>query len=90
MAECYLKENGARKINGLTPLTQVPIMKDFNETIPFDDVITLMVVAQGCAARLAAEDENMVMAEYFGALYESGKQRPLMARYVDVGDRDVW
>lgn len=83
LAECANTEKAYRLMNDL-PANDFEYVREMANEIGFSDYILLNVVSKGVAARLAGEEDNQMLADYYGTMYENAKVRALGCMYTDV------
>lgn len=83
LAECANTEKAYRMMNDL-PANDFEYVRDMASEIGVSDYILLNVVSKGVAARLAGEEDNQMLADYYGTMYENAKVRALGCMYTDV------
>lgn len=84
LAECFGIEEAYRKINYLDILGDAPFITSLDEEIDYSNRVLLDVVSKGIAARLAGEEDNQMLADYYGTMYENAKIKGNCAGYVDT------
>lgn len=94
LAECLDIEEAYRKINYLDILGDAPFITSLDEEIGYSNRVLLDVVSKGIAARLAGEEDNQMLADYYGTMYENAKVKAVCCGYVATEDcvqgGEVW
>lgn len=84
LAECMNTEKAYRLMNDLPALGDFGYVREMSSEVGFSDYILLNVVSKGVAARLAGEEDNQMLADYYGTMYENAKVRALGCMYTDT------
>lgn len=84
LAECANIERTYCMMNVIDTAKSFSTVSDLSGEIPFSDYILLNVVSKGVAARLAGEEDNQMLADYYGTIYEQARVRALGVMYADT------
>lgn len=84
LAECLNTEECYRRMNDLDMLLDAPFVESMDEDIDYSNYVLLNVVSKGVSARLAGEEDNQMLADYYGTMYENAKVRALGCMYADT------
>lgn len=84
LAECLNIEEAYRRLNYLDILGDAPFITSMDENIGYSNHVLLNVVSKGISARLAGEEDNQMLANYYGTMYENAKVKAIGTAYVDT------
>lgn len=84
LAECLPIEEEYRRSNYLDMLGDSQFVESMDDDLEYSNYVLLNVVSKGVAARLAGEDDNQMLADYYGTMYENAKVKALGIRFVNT------
>lgn len=84
LAECLNTEEAYRRMNDLDMLLDAPFVENLSDEMNYSNYVLLNVVSKGVSARLAGEEDNQMLADYYGTMYENAKVRALACMYTDT------
>ena len=84
LSECYNIEEAYRRLNGLDMLGDVQYITSLEDELEYSNFVLINIVSKGLSSRLAGEDNNQMLADYYATMYETAKVRPIMTKYVDT------
>lgn len=84
LTECFNIEEAYRRLNGLDMLGDVQFVTNLEDELEYSNFVLINIVSKGVSSRLAGEDNNQMLADYYATMYETAKVRPIMTKYVDT------
>lgn len=85
LSECYAINNALRVCKGQEAMTQMPLIEDLGEAVPFEDELVRIAVPYGCAGYIYTDDDKSVASDYKNK-YEYEKSRAFSAAYEEIDD----
>ncbi len=75
LAECFSAEQNSRQADGKELLTEIPMVKELSEEIPYNEMMLRFVLPYGIAWKYAEQDQDMNRALQYRSMYEDAKHR---------------
>jgi len=86
IVDCFECNNTRRIAAGKEPMTEIPVMTELTDVIPFEYVVLTGVMRYGLAYWLLFQDDENDKANICNANYETNKIRLSKAVEMDVAD----
>ncbi|MDD6262538.1 MAG: hypothetical protein PUA83_05580 [Clostridiales bacterium] len=74
LAELFEINNRLRALAGKAPLSEIPRCADFDSDIPYEEEIQRRDMVLGTVCRLAADEEDASLHNFYSAEYELAKR----------------
>lgn len=75
LAECFEANNRLRRRAGKEELSELPVMSDLQETLPYEEELVRLVLPYGLAAKLIYDEQDSARLNYFLSEYSQRLER---------------